>query len=63
VPDKTTFRVPVDDEHMPTLMEQAVAAGVDPPALLDVIVNDILAFAKRQGIQLVPRIEPKQTKH
>ena len=48
--EPTHFRVPVDDETMPLLLEQAEAAGCPPRLLLSVIVREVLAHAKAEGL-------------
>jgi len=59
----THFRVPVDAETMPILMEQAKAAGCPPPLLLAVIVRDALAFAKASGLTLALGTPVSGSKH
>lgn len=52
---KTTFKVEVDDEVMPILLAQAVAAGVEPRRLLSIVVADVLKFASQQNVPVVSK--------
>lgn len=58
----THFRVPVDDETMPLLMEQAAAARLPPASLLAVIVRDVLAHAKAEGMMFATLTAPTFSK-
>jgi hypothetical protein len=46
----THFRVSVDDETMPLLMEQAQLVHCPPPLLLSIIIRDVLTHAKETGL-------------
>ena len=59
----TTFRVLVDDETMPLLMERAAAAGCPPRLLLSIIVRDVLAHAKETGLSFAVVTPPTGSRH
>ncbi|MDE2105514.1 MAG: hypothetical protein KGL39_50270 [Patescibacteria group bacterium] len=55
--DPTIFRVPLDDETMEAVLEQAAAAKVPPRILIASVVRDVFLAMRAEGETLV-RIEP-----
>ncbi len=61
--EPTHFLVPVDDETMPLLLEQAEVAGCPPRLLLAIIIRDVLAHAKAKGLAFAVATPPSGSKH
>lgn len=55
--DLTVFRVPLDDETMEAVLQQAEAVKVPPRDLIAAVVRDTFLMMKQQGVTLA-RLEP-----
>lgn len=55
--DPTIFRVPLDDETMEAVLDQARAAKVPPRDLIAAVVRDTFLMMKEQGV-LIARLDP-----
>ena len=65
--DQTIMRVPLDDETMEAVLEQAEAVRVPPRELIAAVVRDTFLMMKEQGVTFA-RIEagaspPTKSKH